>query len=158
VISIWTVIALPQARSQILFWWQRSEGTGQTCQFKRHPQQNIFTQLTMLYSLVPLFVLFSIASAFPSNVTLNAPRKIGKRCTGTIQSLADVAAAELCTTINVCSCALAGLYVVSIDIPRLVALLYRQDVRTYIEAEAANLSHLVFLQKPLLWPRPTEQL
>jgi polygalacturonase len=98
----------------------------------------------MLYSLVSLFVLFSIASAFPSNVTLNAPRKIGKRCTGTIQSLADVAAAELCTTINVCSCALAGLYVVLIDIPRSVALLYRQDVRTYIEAEAANLSHLVF--------------
>ncbi|KAJ7927320.1 glycoside hydrolase [Mycena leptocephala] len=29
----------------------------------------------------------------------NAPTKIGRRCTGQIQSLADVAAAELCTTI-----------------------------------------------------------
>ncbi|KAJ7087204.1 glycoside hydrolase [Mycena belliarum] len=35
------------------------------------------------------------------NETLNAPRKIGKRCTGIIQSLADVAAAEECTTINI---------------------------------------------------------
>jgi len=29
------------------------------------------------------------------------PRKIGKRCTGTIESLADVAAAQECTTINI---------------------------------------------------------
>ncbi|KAJ3973859.1 pectin lyase fold/virulence factor [Lentinula raphanica] len=33
------------------------------------------------------------------NTTLNAPRKIGRRCTGEIQSLDDVAAAEECTTI-----------------------------------------------------------
>jgi len=38
-------------------------------------------------------------SGSPANITLNAPRKIGKRCTGEIQSLSDVAAAELCTTI-----------------------------------------------------------
>ncbi|KAJ7064074.1 glycoside hydrolase [Mycena amicta] len=41
------------------------------------------------------------APEFTGNAThgLNGPRKIGKRCTGEIQSLADVAAAELCTTI-----------------------------------------------------------
>ncbi|KAF5384557.1 hypothetical protein D9757_006423 [Collybiopsis confluens] len=39
--------------------------------------------------------------ALHKNTTLNAPRKIGKRCTGEIQSLADVAAAEECTTIVV---------------------------------------------------------
>ncbi|KAJ7708077.1 glycoside hydrolase [Mycena rosella] len=48
------------------------------------------------------FLLASAVVAFPtSNRTgvLNAPRKIGRRCTGEIQSLADVAAAEECTTI-----------------------------------------------------------
>ncbi|KAJ7773418.1 glycoside hydrolase [Mycena metata] len=50
-----------------------------------------------------LVALACVATAFasPTNFTLNAPSKIGKRCTGTIQSLADVAAAELCTTINI---------------------------------------------------------
>lgn len=50
-------------------------------------------------------LLASAVTAFPaSNATgvLNAPRKIGRRCTGEIQSLADVAAAEECTTIVVC--------------------------------------------------------
>ncbi|KAJ7122813.1 pectin lyase fold/virulence factor [Mycena epipterygia] len=56
--------------------------------------------------MLPLSLAVSlacVAAAFasPANVTLNAPRKIGKRCTGTIQSLADVAAAEECTTINI---------------------------------------------------------
>ncbi|KAF7332618.1 Glycoside hydrolase family 31 protein [Mycena kentingensis (nom. inval.)] len=39
--------------------------------------------------------------SFQGNAThgINGPRKLGKRCTGTIQSLADVAAAEQCTTI-----------------------------------------------------------
>ncbi|KAJ7047728.1 glycoside hydrolase [Mycena alexandri] len=47
--------------------------------------------------------LACVATAFasPANFTLNGPIKIGKRCTGSIQSLADVAAAELCTTINI---------------------------------------------------------
>jgi hypothetical protein len=40
----------------------------------------------------------SLASPIVEQV---APRKIGKRCTGEIQSLADVAAAEECTTIVV---------------------------------------------------------
>ncbi|KAJ6578962.1 endo-polygalacturonase PG1 [Mycena sp. CBHHK59/15] len=45
-------------------------------------------------------LLASAATALPAaNRTLNAPRKIGRRCTGEIQSLADVAAAEECTTI-----------------------------------------------------------
>ncbi|KAJ6567240.1 pectin lyase fold/virulence factor [Mycena vulgaris] len=56
--------------------------------------------------MVPLSLAVSLACvvvaiASPANVTLNAPRKIGKRCTGTIQSLADVAAAEECLTINI---------------------------------------------------------
>jgi polygalacturonase len=48
-------------------------------------------------------VAFTSASILPTNVTLveNAPRKIGKRCVGTIQSLNDVAAAEQCTTITI---------------------------------------------------------
>jgi len=49
--------------------------------------------------------LACIATVFASPVNetsgLNAPRKIGKRCTGTIQSLADVAAAQECLTINI---------------------------------------------------------
>lgn len=45
--------------------------------------------------------LFSQASALPANGTLNAPRKIGKRCTGQIQSLTDIPAAEECDTIVV---------------------------------------------------------
>ncbi|KAJ7577413.1 glycoside hydrolase [Mycena floridula] len=53
-----------------------------------------------LLTLGSLFAYIALGFAFPANVTtLNAPRKIGKRCTGQIQSLADVAAAEECTTI-----------------------------------------------------------
>lgn len=52
-------------------------------------------------SLTLIAAYLSLVSALPSNVTLNAPRKIGRRCTGEIQSLADVAAAEECTTIVV---------------------------------------------------------
>ncbi|KAJ7162588.1 hypothetical protein C8R43DRAFT_301927 [Mycena crocata] len=51
--------------------------------------------------MLPLSLAVSlacIAAASPIDETLNAPRKIGKRCTGIIQSLADVAAAQECTT------------------------------------------------------------
>ncbi|KAE9403323.1 endo-polygalacturonase PG1 [Gymnopus androsaceus JB14] len=41
----------------------------------------------------------AIPSAAPRNRTLNSPPKIGKRCTGEIQSLSDIAAAEECDTI-----------------------------------------------------------
>ncbi|KAF9075563.1 glycoside hydrolase [Rhodocollybia butyracea] len=55
-------------------------------------------------SIVALSILcfLSQASAVPAlhkNATLNSPRKIGKRCTGEIISLSDVAAAEECDTI-----------------------------------------------------------
>ncbi|KAF9070253.1 glycoside hydrolase [Rhodocollybia butyracea] len=49
-----------------------------------------------------VFSLLSQVSASPAlhkNTTLNSPRKIGKRCTGEITSLSDVAAAEECDTI-----------------------------------------------------------
>lgn len=52
-------------------------------------------------SIAVLLACITVAFAAPMNETLNAPRKIGKRCTGIIQSLADVAAAEECTTINI---------------------------------------------------------
>ncbi|KAJ7495617.1 pectin lyase fold/virulence factor [Mycena latifolia] len=56
-----------------------------------------------MFSIAAFSILFASAvTAFPvANHTgvLNAPRKIGRRCTGQIQSLADVAAAEECTTI-----------------------------------------------------------
>jgi galacturan 1,4-alpha-galacturonidase len=52
-------------------------------------------------SLAVSLVCAAVALASPANVTLNAPRKIGKRCTGEIQSLADVAAAEECLTITI---------------------------------------------------------
>ncbi|KAJ7229009.1 pectin lyase fold/virulence factor [Mycena pura] len=45
--------------------------------------------------------LACFAAAATASTLPNAPRKIGKRCTGTIESLADVAAAEECTTINI---------------------------------------------------------
>lgn len=51
-----------------------------------------------------VFSLLSQVSASPAlhkNATLNSPRKIGKRCTGEITSLSDVAAAEECDTIVV---------------------------------------------------------
>jgi len=50
-------------------------------------------------SLLSFLAQVSAIPAAPKNTTLNAPRKIGKRCTGEIQSLSDVAAAEECTTI-----------------------------------------------------------
>ncbi|KAJ6627460.1 glycoside hydrolase [Mycena sp. CBHHK59/15] len=53
------------------------------------------------FPLAVTLAYITVAFASPANVTLNAPRKIGKRCTGTIQSLADVAAAQECTTINI---------------------------------------------------------
>ncbi|KAJ7912349.1 pectin lyase fold/virulence factor [Mycena leptocephala] len=56
-----------------------------------------------MFNNATLVLLFaSVAAAIPTGnrtVVLNAPRKIGRRCTGEIQSLADVAAAEECTTI-----------------------------------------------------------
>lgn len=59
----------------------------------------------MLSLLVVSLACIAIVFASPVNETsgLNAPRKIGKRCTGIIQSLADVAAAQECLTINVSS-------------------------------------------------------
>ncbi|KAJ6480427.1 glycosyl hydrolases family 28-domain-containing protein [Mycena sanguinolenta] len=58
-----------------------------------------------MITLATFTLLFGAAAAIPANRTgvLNAPRKIGRRCTGEIQSLADVAAAEECTTIVVCN-------------------------------------------------------
>ncbi|KAJ6587775.1 glycosyl hydrolases family 28-domain-containing protein [Mycena sp. CBHHK59/15] len=45
-------------------------------------------------------LLASAVTAVPAeNRTFNAPTKLGRRCTGQIQSLDDVAAAEECTTI-----------------------------------------------------------
>jgi len=53
----------------------------------------------MLAQLVAIAVLAASGLALPtSNSTLHPP-KIGKRCTGEIQSLDDVAAAQECTTI-----------------------------------------------------------
>ncbi|KAE9403322.1 pectin lyase-like protein [Gymnopus androsaceus JB14] len=53
----------------------------------------------VVLSLLSFLAQVSAIPAAPKNTTLNAPRKIGKRCTGEIQSLSDVAAAEECTTI-----------------------------------------------------------
>ncbi|EIM84346.1 uncharacterized protein STEHIDRAFT_159026 [Stereum hirsutum FP-91666 SS1] len=56
-------------------------------------------RLHLIFSVVSLWQL---AFAFPNNATFsNGPRKIGKRCTGTIESLADIPDAEECTTINI---------------------------------------------------------
>ncbi|KAK7024713.1 glycoside hydrolase [Favolaschia claudopus] len=57
----------------------------------------------MLTTLVILATTFLSCSAvvIPEEPGLNGPRRIGKRCTGTIKSLADVAAAQQCTTINI---------------------------------------------------------
>ncbi|KIK61105.1 glycoside hydrolase family 28 protein [Collybiopsis luxurians FD-317 M1] len=55
--------------------------------------------LTSSLTLAVLLVCASATLALHKNTTLNAPRKIGKRCTGEIQSLSDVAAAEECDTI-----------------------------------------------------------
>ncbi|KAJ7222127.1 glycoside hydrolase [Mycena pura] len=53
-----------------------------------------------MFILPAIFLFASAAAALPAgNGTHNAPRKAGRRCTGEIQSLADVAAAEECTTI-----------------------------------------------------------
>ncbi|KAJ7673946.1 glycoside hydrolase [Mycena polygramma] len=54
-----------------------------------------------MFNLAALALLLgSAVTAIPTaNRTLNAPRKIGRRCTGEIASLADVPAAEECTTI-----------------------------------------------------------
>ncbi|KAJ6537060.1 endo-polygalacturonase PG1 [Mycena capillaripes] len=51
------------------------------------------------FAVLAAVVIACTASAIPADPTLNAPRKIGRRCNGQIQSLADVSAAELCTTI-----------------------------------------------------------
>lgn len=61
----------------------------------------------MLFPVISLLCYAAVSSALPGNVTLNAPRKLGRRCTGEIQSLADVAAAEECLTIVVCQVLLA---------------------------------------------------
>ncbi|KAF7354985.1 Glycoside hydrolase family 31 protein [Mycena sanguinolenta] len=52
-------------------------------------------------ALAVSLVYLATALASPVNETLNAPRKIGKRCTGIIESLADVPAAQECLTINI---------------------------------------------------------
>ncbi|KAF8180802.1 glycoside hydrolase [Mycena galopus ATCC 62051] len=55
-------------------------------------------------SLAVSLACIAVAVANPVNTTSDSrvsPRKIGKRCTGTIASLADVAAAQECTTINI---------------------------------------------------------
>ena len=52
----------------------------------------------------------SLCMSWASPITEQvAPRKIGKRCTGEIQSLSDVAAAEECTTIVVSPLAILNL-------------------------------------------------
>lgn len=55
----------------------------------------------MIFSKLAPLVLFSTAAlAMPMTTDLiKRPRKIGKRCTGTISSYASVAAAVECTTI-----------------------------------------------------------
>ncbi|KAJ7328088.1 pectin lyase fold/virulence factor [Mycena albidolilacea] len=59
------------------------------------------THLNML-SLSVILASISVASATFVNMTSVVPsRKVGKRCTGEIFSLADVAAAQECTTINI---------------------------------------------------------
>jgi hypothetical protein len=64
------------------------------------PSYNKMTLATLTVALL----LASSVAAIPTEIpALNGPRKIGKRCTGSITSLADVAAAELCTTIVVCA-------------------------------------------------------
>jgi hypothetical protein len=58
----------------------------------------------LLLSLAVSLAWIVVADATPVNMTSDSgvpPRKIGKQCTGTIESLADVAAAQECTTINV---------------------------------------------------------
>ncbi|KAJ7626171.1 pectin lyase fold/virulence factor [Roridomyces roridus] len=54
------------------------------------------------FSLAVSLACIAAVAASPFNSTaVTPPRKIGKRCTGTIESLADVAAAQECTTINI---------------------------------------------------------
>ncbi|KAJ7085564.1 glycoside hydrolase [Mycena epipterygia] len=58
----------------------------------------------LLVSLAASLAYIAVVVATPVNMTSDSgapPRKIGKRCTGTIESLADVAAAQECTTINI---------------------------------------------------------
>ncbi|KAJ7832988.1 pectin lyase fold/virulence factor [Mycena leptocephala] len=58
----------------------------------------------LLLCLAVSLACIAVAVATPVNMTSDSgvpPRKIGKRCTGTIASLADVAAAQECTTINI---------------------------------------------------------
>ncbi|KAJ7263967.1 glycoside hydrolase [Mycena rebaudengoi] len=55
-------------------------------------------------SLAVSLACITVAVATPVNMTSDSgvpPRKIGKRCTGIIKSLADVAAAQECTIINI---------------------------------------------------------
>jgi hypothetical protein len=62
-----------------------------------------YNEMLTLATLTAALLLASSVAAVPTEIpALNGPRKIGKRCTGSITSLADVAAAELCTTIVVC--------------------------------------------------------
>ncbi|KAJ6516264.1 glycoside hydrolase [Mycena sanguinolenta] len=58
--------------------------------------------------LAAFLVYLATALASPMNETLNAPRKIGKRCTGVIESLADVPAAQECLTINIAGFTVPG--------------------------------------------------
>lgn len=48
---------------------------------------------------VPLSALSVAVLAAPTDAPAKIPRKVGKRCTGTINSAASVAAAVECTTI-----------------------------------------------------------
>ncbi|KAF8308924.1 glycoside hydrolase family 28 protein [Clavulina sp. PMI_390] len=54
----------------------------------------------MIFSkLAPAVVLATVVFAAPAIEVTEAPRKVGKRCTGTISSYSSVAAAVACTTI-----------------------------------------------------------
>jgi hypothetical protein len=60
----------------------------------------MFPSTTLLAAVTLALAGLGAASPAPaSNATMTAP--VGKRCTGTISSLADVAAAVKCTTINI---------------------------------------------------------
>lgn len=89
--------------------------------------------LSVSLSLIAAYL--GVVAAFPGNVTLNAPRKIGRRCTGAIASLSDVAAAEKCTTIVVCTYSFLTcttfltLSSLSFILLRLVASQFLQEVR-----------------------------
>jgi hypothetical protein len=87
-----------------------------------------FSSLLCLLSLSLCTV--SLASPIVEQV---APRKLGKRCTGQIQSLADVAAAEECTTIVVSPLAIfsdsCGAH---LNCTRLEDSPFRLDVRSFL--------------------------